>query len=161
LSEAVLGRLKLERDQLQQSARLLADRDRELTQARQQLARLEAAQAQTTAREQQLSAHAERIRDLETRLAQQGANRPSQPELERINRERAELAAQVDSLRAALAGERAQQTEMAELRSRLGRYDQQQAELSTYKNRLAEAEKRLKDAAASVVKDAAYVAPAL
>ncbi len=48
-----------------------------------------------------------------------------------------------------------------ELRARLAQYDQQQAELSNYKARLAEAEKRLRDAAAAAVKDAAFVAPAL
>lgn len=51
--------------------------------------------------------------------------------------------------------------EVVDLRERLARYDRQQSELNTYKSRLADAEKRLTDAAAAAVRGAAFVAPSM
>lgn len=161
MSESALAKLREERDALVQSSRLLTERDRELRVAREQLQRLEARQTETSQREQNISAYQSRIAQLERQLTEAQANRLPATEMASLSRERDELTARNESLRNQARMDHENQRELEELRKRLQNYDQQHAQLSAYKNRLAEAEQRLKDAAAATVKGAAIVPPAL
>lgn len=161
VSQAVLARLQRERDELLQSSRLLADRDRELRAAREQLLRLESRQVELEQREQEAGRHAQRVRELEARLAQAQQQRLPDSDTAALRQERQDLLARNETMRRQLLADREALKEQDLLRRRLQDYDRQQAELIAYKDRLADAEKRMKDAATSTVKGAAFVAPAL
>lgn len=161
ISQQVLAKLREERDQLVESSRQLAVRDRELAAVRQELLRLEGLRNAATTAERQLADAGSRTRSIEARLASPEAERLPPSELAALRRERDQLVASNEALRRTLASQQAARTELDDLRERLARYDQQQVELASYRSRLADAEKRLKDAATATVKGAAFVAPAL
>ncbi|MBL0086762.1 MAG: caspase family protein [Ideonella sp.] len=161
ISQQVLAKLREERDQLVESSRQLAARDRELAAVRQELLRLEGLRSAMAAAERQLADTGSRTRSIEARLASPEAERIPPEELAELRRERDQLAASNEALRRTVASQQSARAELDDLRQRLARYDQQQVELASYRSRLADAEKRLQDAATATVKGAAFVAPAL
>lgn len=189
--EALRQELQEARSRLErmQSALATVDRQqRELEAYRVRIARLEsdsqnkdkalaAMRNDLVVREQELGAVRERLTQLQDQLrARTQDSKISETVLGKLRQERdalvessrllAERDRELNALRQQLVKLESNQAEPArgavdDLRARLSRYDQQQAELNSYKSRLADAEKRLKDAAANAVRDAAFVAPAL
>mgnify|MGYP000855395115 CR=1 FL=1 len=141
MSQQALAQLEAERETLAGSARLLAQRDRELQQARAQLLQLEAAQAETSKQQQVVAGQLERIRELEEQLAQAGQAQRSAADVNRLKAERDELLAKNAAVTQELRAARVAQSELEELRKRLARFAQTQSELHAYKGRLEVAER--------------------
>lgn len=180
------ARARLER--LQTTMATVERQQRELDSYRERVARLEsdsqtkdqtlaAMRTDLVARENELNAVRERLATLQDQLQARSRDRKISDSVmsglrqendalvqsSRLLAERErELSAVRDQLRR-LEQARTSGTapEVDELKTRLARYDRQQSELNSYKNKLAEAEKRLTDAAAAAVKGAAFVAPSM
>jgi len=159
--QAELARLTGERDELERKAQQLTARERELKEAQEKLARLEALQAVNSRREQDIAAYSERISQLESQLAGSSSGNLNQVDMAALRRERDELKQRNQELQRQQPQTEHSRQELAELQLRLKEYDRQKSQLDSYKQQLAETEAKLKDAARSVVKGAAFVAPAM
>lgn len=159
--QAELARLSGERDELARKTEQLSARERELKEAQEKLARLESLQNVNSRREQDIAAHNERISQLDTQLASTATNKLGQTEIAALKKERDELKQRNQDLQRQQPQNEQSRQELAELQNRLKEYDRQKSQLDSYKQQLAETEAKLKDAAKSVVRGAAFVAPAM
>lgn len=177
VSQSELARLSSEREVLAQKAQQLEAREADLRKAREQLAQLEQSRAASDERQQKMAGYSERITQLEAELARKDQDQSAlnRQELDALKRERAELQRRNAELQRQQPNTVQAQQELAALRERLQEYDRQKSELDGYKQRLVALEKqqmalreelgqtkeKLKDAATSTVRDAAFVAPAM
>ena len=145
MSQAALAQLQSEREALAGSARLLAARDKELQEARTQLLQLEAAQAETAKQQRVVTGQLDRIRELEDQLAQAGQAQRSVGDVNRLKKERDELLAKNAAVTQQLRAAQLAQSELDELRKRLARFAQAQAELNATKGRLEAMERQYSD----------------
>lgn len=161
LSQTALNQLRQERDGLAESARLLAEREKELQQTRERLQQFETRQAELSRQRALSDGQLARIRELEQQLRSASTGPAAGENLARLRDERDQLLAQNARIAEQLRASQGAQLELDELRRQVARHNAQQSDLDGYRLRLEAAEKQLKDAMAAAVRKAAVVAPAL
>jgi uncharacterized caspase-like protein len=160
LSTTELENLSKQRDELVAKTLNLETQEKELSRVKRELERLQSQQTDDTKREKDMAEARARIALLEQKINQQETRKIGESELEALRQERDHLIQNNADLQKHQKINEQSQQELAVLQKRLLEYDRQRNELDDYKQKLSRLEEKLKDAAVSTVKDAAFVPPA-